>query len=101
TFANALYMAATKGRVILILDAVNQLEDRDQAPDLVWLPPVLPADVRLIVSTLPGRPLEDLKRRGWPTLQIEPLNPQERKKLIVDYLAQYAHALSADRVEQI
>jgi tetratricopeptide (TPR) repeat protein len=100
-FANALYMAATKGRVILILDALNQLEDHDQAPDLVWLPPVLPAEVRLIVSTLPGRALDDLKKRGWPTLQVEPLNPEERQKLIIDYLAQYAHALSPARVERI
>ncbi|MGO8796772.1 MAG: tetratricopeptide repeat protein [Candidatus Sulfotelmatobacter sp.] len=101
SFANAVYMVATRRRVILILDALNQLEDRDQAPDLVWLPPVLPVDVRLIVSTLPGRPLDDLKKRGWPTLQVEPLNPEERKKLIVDYLAQYAHALSPDRMERI
>src|SRR5262249_13447464 len=39
-FANALTMVATKGRSILILDALNQLEDRDGAPDLVWLPPL-------------------------------------------------------------
>ena len=101
TFANALYMAATKGRVILILDALNQLEDRDQAPDLVWLPPVLPADMRLIVSTLPGRALEELKKRGWPTLQVNPLNEGERKKLIVEYLQQYTKELGARRAEQI
>ena len=101
TFANALYMAAAKGRVILILDALNQLEDRDQAPDLVWLPPVLPADVRLIVSTLPGRALDDLKRRGWPTLQVEPLNAEERKQLIVEYLQQYTKELSVKRAERI
>ena len=35
-------MAAAKGRVVLVLDALNQLEDRDGAPDLVWLPPVDP-----------------------------------------------------------
>ena len=56
-----------QGRVILVLDGLNQLEDRDQAPDLVWLPPVIPANIRLILSTLPGRPLDDLKKRGWPT----------------------------------
>ena len=74
-FANALHMAAAKGRVVLVLDALNQLEDREGAPDLVWLPPELPANVRLIVSTLPGRPLDDLRRRGWPTLLVEPLEP--------------------------
>ena len=34
-FANWLHMIAARGRVVFILDALNQLEDRDQAPDLV------------------------------------------------------------------
>jgi hypothetical protein len=100
-FANALHMAATRGRVMLILDALNQLEDRDQAPDLVWLPPVIPAQVRLIVSTLPGRPLDDLKKRGWLMLTVESLRPEERQALIEQYLAQYTKALSPDRAMRI
>ncbi len=34
--------AAAKGRFILVLDALNQLEDRDNAPDLGWLPIFFP-----------------------------------------------------------
>jgi hypothetical protein len=100
-FANWLHMAAAKGRVILILDALNQLEDRDGAPDLVWLSPAIPSNVRLILSTLPGRPLDDLTERGWPTMPIEPLDVDERKQLIPVYLGQYAKQLSAARVERI
>ncbi len=100
-FTNALHMAAARGRVVLVLDALNQLEDRDGAPDLVWLPPLIPANVRLLVSTLPGRPLEDLTKRGWPVLQVEPLAPAERKQLIREYLAQYTKALSETRLERI
>jgi hypothetical protein len=29
--------------------------------------------VRLVVSTLAGRPLEDLRKRAWPVLTVEPL----------------------------
>jgi tetratricopeptide (TPR) repeat protein len=100
-FANWLHMAAARGRVVLILDALNQLEDRDGAPDLVWLPPVIPANVRLIVSTLPSRSLQDLAKRGWPTLNVEPLTPVERARLIKEYLAQYTKTLSPDRAERI
>ena len=104
TFANALHMAATKGRVVLVLDALNQLEDRDQAPDLVWLPPVLPEGLRVIVSTLPGRPLDDLTKRGWPTLEVKRLEPGERIELIREYLKKYyskeLDATSAKRVAQ-
>jgi tetratricopeptide (TPR) repeat protein len=100
-FANSLHMAATKGRVVLILDALNQLEDRNGASDLVWLPPVLPENVRLIVSTLPGRSLEDLKTRGGPSLEIQLLDTDERRRFIEKYLAQYTKILSGELVEYI
>jgi nephrocystin-3 len=100
-FANWLHMAAERGRVVLILDALNQLEDREGAPDLVWLPPVIPANVRLVCSTLPGRPLEELRRRGWPTLEVEPLAQAERERLVIDYLGQYRKALARPQVERI
>jgi tetratricopeptide (TPR) repeat protein len=100
-FANALSMAAARGRVILVLDGLNQLEDRDQAPDLVWLPPVIPSNIRLILSTLPGRSLDDLKQRGWPSMEVQPLDRNERQKLIVEYLKQYRKELSRPRVERI
>jgi tetratricopeptide (TPR) repeat protein len=102
TFANALHMAAAKERVVLILDALNQLEDRDQAPDLVWLPPELPPNIRLFVSTLPGRPHDDLTNRGWPTLEVRPLEEKERRKLIGEYLSEYySKRLGATFVERL
>lgn len=100
-FPNWLHMAAAKGRVILILDALNQLEDRDGAPDLVWLPPVMPENVRLIVSTLPGRALDKIKECKCPVLNVEPLDAAERKKLISDFLAQSSRRLSPARIERI
>ncbi|MDQ2974881.1 MAG: DUF4062 domain-containing protein [Acidobacteriota bacterium] len=100
-FTNWLHMAAARGKVVLILDALNQLEDRDGAPDLVWLPQEIPSNIRLIVSTLPGRPLDDLKKRGWPSLEVKPLEADERRLLISKYLAQYTKALSRARAERI
>ncbi len=100
-FATWLHMAAARGRVVLILDALNQLEDRDQAPDLVWLPPVMPDNVRLILSSLPGRPLDELSRRRWPTLAVQPLRPDEGRRLIEQVLAKYSKSLSPARTERI
>jgi len=93
-FANRLHMAAARGRVILILDALNQLEDRDGAPDLVWLPPFIPPGIRIFLSTLAGRPLDDLKKRGWPTIEVKPLTTEERKQLIFEYLARYRKSMT-------
>ena len=100
-FANWLHMAAARGKVVLVLDALNQLEDRDGAPELVWLPPVIPPNVRLILSTLPGRPLDDLNKRGWQTLQVQPLTVAEREELVAKYLEQYSKKLNKERVERI
>jgi tetratricopeptide (TPR) repeat protein len=100
-FANWLHMAAAKGRIILILDALNQLEDRDGAPDLAWLPPVMPENVRLIASTLPGRALDEINKRRWPVLHVQPLDPAERQQFITGYLAQYTKALSPARAARI
>ncbi|MGA2170141.1 MAG: DUF4062 domain-containing protein [Terracidiphilus sp.] len=100
-FANALHMVAARGRLVLALDALNQIEDRDGAPDLVWLPPVIPSNVRLIVSTLPGRSWDDLKKRGWPALTVEPLTTPEREELIVKYLKRYSKELSLGPAHRI
>lgn len=100
-FANILSMASAKRKFVLIIDGLNQLEDIDNAPDLVWLPPVIPENVRMILSTLPGRPMDELMKREWETLEIKPLKEDERKELIVQYLALYARSMSEDRVERI
>jgi tetratricopeptide (TPR) repeat protein len=100
-FPDWLHMAAARSRVILVLDAFNQLEDRDAAPDLAWLPPVMPENVRLIISTLPSRALDEIIKRHWPSLKVEPLRFEERRRLVVEYLAQHAKKLSSPRVDRI
>jgi len=93
-FANWLNMASAQGRMVLILDGLNQLDDHDGALDLVWLPPYLPGNVRIFLSTLPGRALDELQKRGWEVLKVEPLVLEERKQLIREYLALFTKALS-------
>lgn len=100
-FPNWLYMAAAKSRIVLVLDALNQLEDRDGAPDLLWLPPVMPENLRLIVSTLPGRALDEITKRNWSVYKVEPLSVEERKELIRRFLHDYSRELSPSRVERI
>jgi tetratricopeptide (TPR) repeat protein len=100
-FSNWLSMVSAKSRAVLVIDALNQLEDRDGAPDLVWLPPVIPSNIRIILSTLPGRSFDEIKKRGWRTLPVEPLNENERSLFIGEYLRQYTKTLSPDLVQRI
>ena len=100
-FANGLYRAAAAGRAVIVLDGLNQLEDRDQALDLAWLPPEVPANLRLVLSTLAGRPLDELQRRGWPSMNVELLSVEERLVLIPKYLEQYGKTLAPAPTEAV
>lgn len=93
-FANWLSMASAKGRVIIIIDALTQLEDRDGSPDLVWLPQVIPSNIRMIMSTLPGRPLAEIEKRSWKTMSVALLSEDERSLFIEEYLRQYTKSLN-------
>jgi nephrocystin-3 len=100
-FPNWLNKTAGAGRIVLVLDALNQLADQDHAPDLGWLPRVLPMNVRLIVSTLPGRSLDAVQRRDWPEMTVELLSVSERQELIEKFLARSSRRLSRERVDRI
>ncbi len=105
-FANWLHIASVAAgkkneRVIIVLDALNQLEDKDSAQDLGWLPPVIPGNIRLIISTLPGRSLDELNKRDWSRMEVQPLRNEERRSLIVAFLNQFSKSLDVDRLDKI
>ncbi|HQZ66358.1 MAG TPA: DUF4062 domain-containing protein, partial [Planctomycetaceae bacterium] len=104
-FPNWLAQVAGRGRIVLVLDALNQLEDIDNSPDLGWLPRVFPKYCRVIVSTLPGRSLKAIEQRGWleatPPLKVHPLDEPERRRLIHDFLKQYTRDLGQTRTDRV
>jgi len=101
TLPDWLHIAAQKGRVLLILDALNQLEDKQGAQELTWLPMEFPENVQVILSTLPGKTLDSLNKREYPVLFIEPLTRQEREKFVSVFLAQYSKQLNSQQVGKI
>src|SRR5690606_27116430 len=50
-------------RIVIVLDALNQLTNSDNAHALHWLPRQFPDGVSVLVSTLPGTCLNALKAR--------------------------------------
>jgi tetratricopeptide (TPR) repeat protein len=89
-------------RCILVLDALNQLEDKDHARLLGWLPEhPLTGGLRLVVSTLPGDAMEAVQQRGWETLRVDPLTTDERRQLIEHYLARFGKKLDAPRLDRL
>ena len=100
-FTAWLSKAAGQGRVVLVLDGLDHLEDRDDALDLGWLPVSIPAGIRLALSTLPGHAKAELQRRGWTALTIQPLTINERLEFIKVYLEYFRKALNEERSRRI
>ncbi len=93
--------AAAMGKCTIILDGLNQLEDKDNAPDLGWLPEFFTENIRVITSTLKGRSLDALKKRNYQTITIQPFTSEERKKFIVEYLSRYSKKLSEPQTDHV
>jgi tetratricopeptide (TPR) repeat protein len=89
-------------RCIVVLDALNRLEDREGARSLDWLPShPFAGSLRLIVSTLPGDTLEAIEKRGWGSLRVQPLTPDERRRMIADYLKRFGTTFDAVRFDRL
>ncbi len=100
-FTNWLAMAAARGKLVLVLDGLNQLDNRDSAQELDWLPLELPENLTIFLSTLPSRALEVIKERDWPSLLVLPLSMEERSQIVQKYLAFYSKELSPARIQRI
>ncbi|MEY2457253.1 MAG: hypothetical protein QOK06_2347, partial [Acidimicrobiaceae bacterium] len=100
--ASTMTRAAAAGRrTIIVLDGLDQLDDVDAAPELVWLPDVLPPAVRIVATTVGGRPLDAAVHRGWSVLDMPPLTVDERRALIVAFLARFAKALGIEHTARL
>jgi tetratricopeptide (TPR) repeat protein len=100
-FPGWLYRAGCKGKVVLILDALNQLEDKQGAQELTWLPAEFPQNVWVILSTTTGKALDAVKERGCSILTLEPLALQEREEFVRKFLAQYSKQLNVQQLKRI
>ena len=75
----------TGRRVVVILDAINQLDPTDAAHELLWLPGELPAHVRLIVSCasdVGGTVWQRLQERSLSRIEVGPLTDEQRWQII-------------------
>jgi len=100
-FASALRQLSGDERCVIVIDGLNQLEDKEGALDLAWLPTDLGDRVLFVVSALPGRALDETLRRGWTRLELAPLSAEERRQLTTRYLAGFAKALPDELISRI
>lgn len=64
--------------MVLVLDGLDYLDARENSLDLLWLPQFFPPNVRVVISSSPGKPESVLKRRGYDIITMNPLTEAER-----------------------
>ena len=104
TFRDFLNRVPDGRQVLLVIDALNQLDETDNARALYWLPHKVPAHVKIIISCIqdPDREeavLKALERREHVEYQIDTLTDQERFEIVHQVPSLSAKTLDAQQVE--
>ena len=90
-----------KKPMLIVLDAINQIVDTDNAKLLNWLP-IPPKNIKILFSTLEDdRTMEVFNNRHYPVFVLHPLNQKRREELVINYLKQYGKSLKDEQVERI
>jgi hypothetical protein len=84
----------TEGRLVLILDGLNYMEDRNGAFDFGWLPVVFPSKCRVICATRSGGSWDATRRRQWPEMTMQPLTEHEAEHIAMNAWGRYHRMLS-------
>jgi nephrocystin-3 len=90
-----------KGRIILILDGLNQVQGEEPDKRLNFLPHHYPPNVVILASSLPGLALDVLRERGWAEHDLPLADEKEVDAMVVAYLNIHARALDASLCREL
>lgn len=101
-FTKVLKKIPNEKRIILIIDALNQLDDEGYSNHLFWMPESFPENITIITSCIPGEIEETLKQKKFVSIPIHPLeNEKQCQQFIVDYLKLYRKKLDRKNQKKI
>ena len=90
-----------KKSLLIVLDAINQIIDTDNAKLLNWLP-IPPKNIKILFSTLEDdRTMEVFRNRHYPEFVLQPLDVERRRQLVTEYLWLYRKKLTEAQIERI
>jgi WD40 repeat protein len=99
-FAGLLEQTSASRRVVLLIDALNQMDAADNAHFMHWLPYQLQPSVRVIISSLDHPALEALRKRGNRVREegLMPLTSEDAHEIISGFVRRYHKNLEHDQV---
>lgn len=87
--------------LLIVIDAINQIVDVDNAKLLNWLP-IPTKGIKILFTTLEDdRTMEVFKNRHYPIFSLQSLDIERRSELVKCYLKIYAKSLSETQVKRI
>jgi nephrocystin-3 len=88
-------------RIVIVLDALNQLHDIDAGRQLGWLPSVFPANVRFLCSSLSGPLMDLLSHRGWTVESLPLFTSDEVQDATIEFLKIYGRVAPRDMIRRL
>ena len=76
-------------KLIIFIDALNQLSLSHKSHSLNWLPENLSENVKIIISALPGEVLASIEAKKFPQEKVGALNNKNREEIIRGRLKPY------------
>lgn len=85
--AAPLWLAQTvgKGRILFVLDGLNQVRGSEPDQHLNFLPKFFPPHVTVVASALPGPALDALRERGWTEHDLPRASATEVDAMVGEY----------------
>jgi hypothetical protein len=82
-----------KERIVIVLDALDQLLPLEAAHGLGWLLDYMPEKARLVISTLESECLDVLHRREAEEIALPPLMENEQRRIVQVLLTEWRRKL--------
>ena len=96
TFADLLARVCETRRVVVLIDALDQFEVGVRTQYMSWLPPVWPANARLIATAIAGEPTSALVERGARMQPLPGLDAAESAAIVEAVCARYHRTLEPE-----
>ena len=94
-FRTLLLKAGEQKRVVVIIDAINQLEKSNRGLYMTWLPGFWPDNTRLICTTIPCQQSQSLLEKNYvEEILIPKLEPQDARNIALNICKKYHRELN-------
>lgn len=101
-FTSLLWRTAEKHRVLLLVDALDQLEKTPRALHMSWLPKLWPNNARLIATAINGQASKALlQRTGVTEVGLMPLDAFDARGIVVAICKRYHRSFDPEVIDTL